>query len=209
MSVRAEVWDRGEDTSRLGSLSDGIFAVALTLLVLDLRLPDPATGTLAAMLVALRPGLWSYGLTFAVVGAFWIAHHRMLRHIAGYTRGRLWVNLLFRALVTVVPFPTNLLGRFNADAADARTAWTVYSVNRALLGLSLFALWRFAIAQKRVTGNTSARVAAYFSVGALVIPAVFLLSIGIYRVSPTAAHISPILIPPVQAAVARVYGRAT
>src|SRR5215472_17447501 len=104
MSVRAEFQDRGEDISRVASLSDGIFSVALTLLVLDLRLPEPATGTLAAMLAALRPALWSYALTFAVVGAFWIAHHRMLRHIVGYTRALLWINLVFLALITVVPF---------------------------------------------------------------------------------------------------------
>src|SRR5215469_6271837 len=180
MNVGAEILDRTEDTSRIGALSDGIFSVALTLLVLDLRLPDPATGPLAKMLASLLPALWSYGLTFAVVGAFWMAHYRMLRRFVRFTTAMLWLNLLFLALVTVVPFPTGLLGRFNAAAADARTAWTAYSVNLALLGLSLFAMCRLALVQKLVTDDTSARLAAYFGVRALVVPAVFLLSIGIY-----------------------------
>src|SRR5215469_4405606 len=157
MNVGAEILDRTEDTSRIGALSDGIFSVALTLLVLDLRLPDPATGPLAKMLASLLPALWSYGLTFAVVGAFWMAHYRMLRRFVRFTTAMLWLNLLFLALVTVVPFPTGLLGRFNADAADAKTSWTAYSGNLALLGLSQFVMKRLTFTERLVKSETSTR----------------------------------------------------
>ena len=207
MSAGADLLDRGDDTSRLNALSDGIFSVAMTLLVLDLKLPDTTAGPLTAMMARLLPKLLSYGLTFAVVGAFWLSHHRMLRHIAGYNRVLLWLNLLFLALLTLVPFPTDLIGRFNTDAADAQLAWTVYSVNLSLLGLTLFAMWRAALADGLVTRGAPAWLGGYLGARVLITPAVFVLSIAIYPISGAAAHWSPILILPVGAVVRRVYSR--
>lgn len=161
MEARIEFQDRGEDTSRIGALSDSIFGVALTLLVLDLRLPEPAAGVpLARTMLLMWPKFWSYGLTFAVLGAFWISHHRMLHLVARYNRPLLGLNLLVLSLIALVPLPTSLLSHFSLSHTDAQTAWTMYSVNLALIGLSLFWVWRYALANDLVKERVSLRLAS-------------------------------------------------
>jgi len=208
MDARTELQDRGEDTSRIGALSDSIFGVALTLLVLDFRLPESgAGGPLAPMLLLLWPKFWSFGLTFAVVGAFWIGHHRMLHLIVRYNRPLLWLNLLFLSLITLVPFPTSLLGRFSPNRADAQMAWIMYSINLALIGLSQFWVWRCALTNNLVREKISPRLASNLGVRALTAPAVFFLSIGLSFGSPLMAYVSPLLILPVNAIVYHSYAR--
>src|SRR5256712_1904938 len=168
MDARTELQDRGEDTSRIGALSDSIFGVALTLLVLDFRLPESgAGGPLAPMLLLLWPKFWSFGLTFAVVGAFWIGHHRMLHLIVRYNRPLLWLNLLFLSLITLVPFPTSLLGRFSPNRAAAQMAWIMYSINLALNGLSQFWVRRDAPSKNPVREKISPRLASNLGVRGL------------------------------------------
>jgi uncharacterized membrane protein len=206
MEARIEFQDRGEDTSRIGALSDSIFGVALTLLVLDLRLPEPAAGVpLARTMLLMWPKFWSYGLTFAVLGAFWISHHRMLHLVARYNRPLLGLNLLVLSLIALVPLPTSLLSHFSLSHTDAQTAWTMYSVNLALIGLSLFWVWRYALANDLVKERVSLRLASYMGVRTLVVPAMFFLSIVLSFASLLLAFVSPILIPPVMAVVQRSY----
>ena len=127
---------------RIEALTDGIFAVAMTLLVLDLRLPE----TLAAIddaglrkaLLALLPKLESYVISFLVLCIFWLGHHRLMHLVRGVDHLFLWRNLLFILFITFVPFSTSLMGQYRSlDDAPL-----VYGVN---LGLVLAALdWRFA-----------------------------------------------------------------
>lgn len=209
MDARAELQDEGEDISRMSALSDGVFGVALTLLMLDLRVPEASAGVpLARAILLLWPKFYSYALTFAVVGAFWLSHHRMSRLIARYDRGLLWINLLFLSLIALVPFPTSLVGRFSPARADAQTAWIVYSLNIALAGLSLFWLWRHALGNGLADGRIAPKLAQYLGARALMAPAVFLLSIGLSFISPHAAPFSILLIIPAGAIVRRSYSRS-
>jgi len=126
------------DASSIAGLSDGIFGVALTLLVLDVHLLGPSVETLAAQLVSLWPRFFSFGLTFFVVAIYWTAYHRLAAHITAYDRQLLARNFAFLAFVVLTPFPTSLIGEEHyARLADARTAWIVYAATLALVGLTL------------------------------------------------------------------------
>jgi len=209
VGFRTEFQDTGEDISRMAALSDGVFGVALTLLVLDLRVPETVPGVpLARAILLLWPKLFGYALTFAVVGAYWVAHHRMLRQITRYNRPLLWRNLLFLSLIALAPFPTSLVGRFGPSRADAQTAWIVYSINIALIGLSLFWLWRYAMTSGLADPRIEPRVARYLGDRTLIVPGVFLLSIGLAFVSPTLAPFSILLILPLSVLVRRTHARA-
>ncbi|HTO47910.1 MAG TPA: TMEM175 family protein [Burkholderiales bacterium] len=130
---------------RIEALTDGIFAVAMTLLVLDLRLPE----TLAAIddaglrkaLLALLPKLESYVISFLVLCIFWLGHHRLMHLVRGVDHLFLWRNLLFILFITFVPFSTSLMGQYRSlDDAPL-----VYGVNLGLVLAAQFLMWRHAL----------------------------------------------------------------
>jgi uncharacterized membrane protein len=96
-----EVADEG--LGRLLALADGVFAIALTLLVIEIALPEGTSDArLGAALVALGPHYFAYVLSFAVIARFWIAHHRVFRYIRGYDDTLIWLNFLFLMLAPYV-----------------------------------------------------------------------------------------------------------
>jgi uncharacterized membrane protein len=104
-----EVADEG--LGRLLALTDGVFAIALTLLVIQIALPEGTSDArLGAALVALGPHYFAYVLSFAVIARFWIAHHAAFRYIRRYDDTLIWLNLLLLMLVAFLPFPTSVLG---------------------------------------------------------------------------------------------------
>jgi uncharacterized membrane protein len=129
---------------RIEALTDGIFAVAMTLLVLDLRLPS-APGLddagLRSALVALLPKLESYVISFLVLCVFWLGHHRLMHLVRGVDHLFLWRNLLFILFITFVPFTTSLMG----EHRDLDDAPLVYGVNLALILAAQFLMWQRAL----------------------------------------------------------------
>lgn len=141
----------GQSVERLAALSDGIFAVAMTLLVLDLRVPvtealghqSPLWSVGAgesdhlawAALRGLAPHFVPYVMSFLTLGIFWIGQQTQFNHIARTDRHLTWIHLLFLALISLMPFSTN----FMAEYATARVPFVVYWVNLLLLGLVLLA----------------------------------------------------------------------
>ncbi|MBN9562351.1 MAG: DUF1211 domain-containing protein [Alphaproteobacteria bacterium] len=129
---------------RLLAFSDGVFAIAVTLLVLDLRLPPEATAGgdagVAAALLAMWPKLLIFAFTFIVIGIGWLGHHRKFSYIHKVDSGLLWLNLLYLLSLCLVPFATSLL----SDHSD-RISFVVYSCVMALVmllaaGLSAYGL---------------------------------------------------------------------
>ena len=104
----------GLEKNRLEALADGIFAVSLTLLVLDIKLPETATATthdeLVRNLLGLERHLVIYVISFVVIGIFWINHHVQFHFVKRTNRGLIWINLLYLLLVSFVPFATDLIG---------------------------------------------------------------------------------------------------
>jgi len=130
---------------RIEALTDGIFAVAMTLLVLDLRLEATAPGLddagLREALLALLPKLESYVISFLVLCVFWLGHHRLMHLVRGVDHPFLWRNLLFMLFITFVPFTTSLMG----EHRDLDDAPLVYGINLALILAAQFLMWRRAL----------------------------------------------------------------
>ncbi len=135
---------QGRNVDRLAALSDGIFAVAMTLLVLDLHLPSAAQvhseRELLAALGALGPQWLAYGMSFLTLGIFWAGQQTQLNHIGEGTRDLTWIHLGFLLAVTVMPLSTRLLAEF----ITYRTAIGVYWLNIFILGAMLYWSWAHA-----------------------------------------------------------------
>ncbi|HZS90865.1 MAG TPA: TMEM175 family protein [Chloroflexota bacterium] len=133
----------GQSLERLGALSDGVFAIAMTLLVLDLRVSAKEAvhyGDLAGALATLSPNLIAYFMSFLTLGIFWVGQQTQLNNFARSDRDLTWIHLGFLLTVSLMPFSTGLLARF----IDYRLALVVYWLNILLLGAVLFASLRYA-----------------------------------------------------------------
>src|SRR5215470_2874655 len=98
--------------NRVEAFSDGVFAIVITLLILDIRVPDVDYSQLLTSLVALLPRMFAYVISFGVIGVYWVAHHQSLQLIGKLNGFLLWLNLLYLLAVSFMTFPTALLGRY-------------------------------------------------------------------------------------------------
>lgn len=136
---------RDEDTSgdlaldRLVFFSDAVFAIAITLLILEIEIPDLARGATVAEswreLGALWPSFFAFALSFFVIGRFWMGHHERFRSLRRYDRRLMWPNMLYLMAIAFMPFSTAFLGRNLGHFVPA----LVY--NLSMLALSLMAVW--------------------------------------------------------------------
>lgn len=138
------------NTSRIGAFSDGVFAIVITLLVLELRvpvLPEHADQyDLAKALLHLWPKFLSYLVSFVVVGVYWVAHHNMFHFIERADRRLLWINNFFLLAVGFIPFPAALIGEYT----QFQIAAVIYGLALIFVGVMLTALWRYATKNKRL-----------------------------------------------------------
>lgn len=140
------LYDRiqGRNLERLAALSDGIFAVAMTLLVLDLHIPTSAQvhleGDLLLALGAMGPQWIAYGMSFLTLGIFWAGQQTQLNHLARGNRDLSWIHLGFLFTVSIMPFSTRLLAEF----ITYRTALVIYWANILAAGIALYASWTCA-----------------------------------------------------------------
>ncbi len=143
----------GQSAERLAALSDGIFAVAMTLLVLDLHVPAAEAvhneHDLWHALVALSPRLVMYMMSFLTLGIFWVGQQTQLNHLSRSDRSLSWIHILFLFTVSITPFSTMLLAEFPAY----RLALIAYWLNILLLGSTLYLSWMCAIEKKLVKAD--------------------------------------------------------
>lgn len=163
-------------TERLVGFSDGVIAVAITLLVLDIRLPDlPAqadSAAVAAALLSIMPKFSAYALSFLVVGGLWYIHHLRFRYIHRCDGPLIWLNLLFLMVIGVVPFASAVLGQ-HPNAAG----YALYDGTMAVAALLSAALWGYAIVGDRlVAPGLAPRVRRQSLVTPLLLAGVFVLS---------------------------------
>jgi len=134
----------GSSLGRLAALSDGVFAVAMTLLVLDLKVPSPSGGSEQALVHALvhdvAPRLLPYAMSFLTLGIFWVGQQAQLERFTRSTRALTWIHLTFLLAVTLMPFSTALL----AEDTSFRVPMAVYWLNLFALGLVLLISLRYA-----------------------------------------------------------------
>jgi uncharacterized membrane protein len=135
----------GQSLERLAAISDGIFGVAMTLLVLDVRVPTidaiHSEGDLWHAILALLPKLLTYLMSFLTAGIFWIGQQTQLDHLQKGSRHLVWINIAFLLAVSMLPFSTALLSQF----IHYRVAIMVYWLNICALGFLLMASWKYAV----------------------------------------------------------------
>jgi uncharacterized membrane protein len=135
----------GQSVERLAALSDGIFAVAMTLLVLDIHAPAIEAvhnaNDLWGVLSALGPRFLMFGLSFMTLGIFWVGQQTQLNHLQRSDRSLTWIHLAFLAIVCLLPFSTSFLAEFT----HYRAAFLVYWLNIFLLGVTLYFSWGCAL----------------------------------------------------------------
>jgi uncharacterized membrane protein len=150
----------GENVDRITALSDGVFSVAMTLLVLDLRTPAAdvihSDHDLLNALLLLTPRLVTYLMSFLTLGIFWLGQQVQLDRLSRSGRDLVWIHLGFLCAVTLVPFSTALL----AEHINYRVALVVYWANILLLGLLLLWTWKEAVRTKLVREDTPPDIVA-------------------------------------------------
>jgi uncharacterized membrane protein len=183
-TVDDDIHEKGTDSGRVLALSDGVFAVAITLLVLTIQVPNlPPISSLIKLnkllldsLLALWPTVLSYIISFLVVGAYWRAHRHIFRRIERYDAAFLRLNLLLLLSVSFLPLPTGVIGRY-------RGSWVAvvfYALSLALTGVMTFLLWWYASrAYRLIDAHLEKSIIRYYDIRFLITPAIFLLSIGL------------------------------
>lgn len=145
MNAKTATFEIGK--ARIEALSDGIFAIVMTLLILEIRVPDlpPSAPNVEVgpALVALWPKFLSYIVTFVSLGFFWVGHHFMYHGIRRADRTLLWLNIFFFMFVSLLPFSTSVLNAFS----EAFIAPLFFGANLSLIGWILFFQWYYATNQ--------------------------------------------------------------
>jgi uncharacterized membrane protein len=183
------------NVTRLLSLSDGVVAIALTLLVLQLKvpvLPKSAADSASTLATELRAGseqFVSYIISFYVIAQFWLAHHRVFRHVSGHHEGLAWWNFAFLFTITVMPFTSNLLGDYSGNPL----AVDIFALNLLLASLSTQGVTIFGRRHGLMAGASREMVEAGQARSAAVIFAVSL-SIGLAWVNTSVAKYCWLLI---------------
>ncbi len=131
----------GRDIGRILALSDGVFAIAITLLILDIAIPATTTDAgLPKALLELWPQYLAYALSFVVIARFWAIHHQTFRLIARGNAMLIWLNFLMLVFVAFLPFPTRVLGEHGGTPAAA----ILYAVSLCLASAASAASWWYA-----------------------------------------------------------------
>ena len=151
---------QGRSLERLAALSDGIFAFAMTLLVLDLHIPTAAEvhgeRELLVALGALGPQWVAYGMTFLTLGIFWAGQQTQFNHLEEGTRDLTWIHLGFLFTITMLPLSTRLLAEF----ITFRVALLIYWLNILAPGMILYWSWKYATRAGLIKADTPFEVSA-------------------------------------------------
>lgn len=169
---------------RVVAFTDGVFAIAITLLVLSLDVPDVSDAQLPRELAEQWPELLAYFLSFAVVGRFWLIHHRVFATVGSFDSRLMSLNLVYLAFVVLVPFTTEILGEYGDTSAGVM----VYAAALGIAALLNWVMIRHVVLSGTVREEAREDTARYAGRGWLVVPMVFLVSVLVALISPYAAE---------------------
>lgn len=172
---------------RLTAFSDGVLAIAITLLVLNIEVPRPGEGeSLVQAIDDVGPTAFSWVLSFAVIGIFWMIHHKVLSHLERADMAVVWVNLTFLGTVSLLPFTSDLMGQYG----DESLAVALYGLNVAA---GIFSLGLLGLVARR-RGLIRPGYAPPRGLASLVPGTIFLLSVPIAFVKPVYGQLTWMLI---------------
>jgi uncharacterized membrane protein len=172
------------ETGRIEAFSDGVFAIAITLLILELKVPMP-TGPLGLALLRQWPSYFAFLLSFAFIGVMWVNHHRLFTHIKKADNGLLFANLLLLLGITVIPFPTSVLASY-LGKPDAPVAAAVFNATYFCMAVFFNVLWKYAVSRKLLDSATQASahaISKQYAFG----PMFYLICFGLSWVSVSAS----------------------
>jgi uncharacterized membrane protein len=181
---------------RLVFFSDAVFAIAITLLALEIRLPSNEILNDTQLLSQLT-GIWhkylAYVISFLVIGIFWMAHHRRYSFIKRCDDRLMLINLFMLMVIAFIPFPTSIL-----SIIPGRTATIFYALTMLITGLLLATIWWYASWKNRLIAPDMDANLRYFQFfGPLAISTIFLISIGVAFIQEDIAKFCWLLILPV------------
>jgi uncharacterized membrane protein len=170
--------------SRIVAFSDGVFAIAITLLVLQIEVPQGigSHGDLADALLDQSGDLFAYAISFAVIGRFWYSHHRFFGEIRGFNAWLIALNLTYLGCMVLIPFSSEVLGEYG----DRSAAVVLYAANLAIVTLLAAALTTYAVRAGLTTPGLDEEIGAGRD-GTLYAAGVFVASIPVALVAPGVA----------------------
>jgi uncharacterized membrane protein len=190
MPERSAAHKRAPESSALGLerivfFSDAVMAIAITLMVIDLKLPSiPAAAAAAELpkrLAELTPQIISFVISFAVISVYWTSHHRYFGYIRRYDGRLIFLNLVFLFFIVLMPFAASMLGEYSYLPVGTAT----YGLAVAGTGLSIAGLWFYASHGHRlIDAHVDARTIRARNALALLIPVMFLVSVPFAFISP-------------------------
>jgi uncharacterized membrane protein len=178
--------------SRLEAFSDGVFAIVITLLVLEIKVPHVTPEELNNKLFELIPKFFSFALSFVIIGVYWVAHHNMLHFIEKIDRTALWLNILVLFTICIIPFPTALLG----DYPFSTTPIVFYGSTLACVNLFGTIFWIYCTKSSGLSihnlNPVFARLVTYLHLSPMVL---YMLAIAFSFVSVWISYLVFIFIP--------------
>ncbi len=180
------------DKSRLETFVDGVFAIAITILVLELQVPALQSTNLAVVhyITEIIPEIFGYFLSFFLLAILLNNHHRQFRFIKKTNANFWWINILLLSLISMVPFSTSLLTGFGGII----TAVIFFNLNMLFAGLSLFLLWEYAQRTDIIKKDTEAETIILIRRRNLAIPFIAFISMGIASISPELSNLAYLLL---------------
>jgi uncharacterized membrane protein len=177
--------------ARLEAFSDGVLAIAITLLVLDLHLTDGSDKSIGRQLADQWPSYLAYLVSFVVIGIMWVNHHALFQHVAHVDRALMFLNLGLLLVIAVLPFPTSVAAEgLRRGGNDAKVALFTYSLAQVLIALAFSAIWVYIVRKPGIRQQPMSAVdqrasIRRFSAGLVA----YLLLCGLAFVSPIATLI--------------------
>jgi uncharacterized membrane protein len=184
---------------RMILFSDAVFAIAITLLVIEIKIPelprDKITDDhLLYKLAELIPKFVGFLVSFLLIGQYWIVHHRMFGYVINFNQRLIWLNIFFLLGVALMPFSTGFYSEYAGVAVI--TPVIFYTCNIGFIGILNFIMWQYLSQPHHgLTENLSPQLARYSSYRAITVPAIFIIFSFVYLKSPVIAAFIPPLIP--------------
>jgi uncharacterized membrane protein len=193
-------------TSRIEALSDGIFAIAMTLLILQIEVPDLHGSQVEELRLLLRlwPRFLSYGVGFTVLGVYWMGQHIQFHLIRRADQALLWLTMLFLMLVAAIPFSAKLIGGY----VHVQPIVAFYGCHLIAISLVHCAIWRHATRNRRlVEDRLSLEVIQLQTLFALIPPGIYLVAIALSFLSTLVSVIVYAIVPAVYVVVPHFLSR--
>jgi uncharacterized membrane protein len=186
----------GLSSARIEALSDGVFAIAMTLLIFQLKVPalpkGVSAGVLARSLLAIWPQAACFAMSFITAGTLWVAHRAQFHYIHRTDRPLLWINIVFLLFVSTNPFVTAVLGQYPTYTL----AVILYGVNMVLTVMTLWYHWHYATSKRRLTTpHLSGSVVKFQSRRILMGPFIYIVAMALSFWTPWVSIVLYALVP--------------